>query len=114
MKQAMAAYDDARVGTGRAEADLTNPGALKAACWRSTPWTRIQASEATSPASSCSRDFRFPGAIICSNPASNQNGNTTVVLRGQLKDASGDFGTQLDVNNIPQGLASGVDLQVTS
>jgi hypothetical protein len=44
------------------------------------------------------------GSIDRSNPASNQNVNTAVLLQGLLKGARGDYGTQLEVNKIPQGL----------
>ncbi len=99
MKQAMAKCGDAQVGSGRAQANLTTPGDVNGCvlAFNGKPsggrptlvlFTRLQ----------------VPGLINCSNPASNQNGNTTVLLQGLLKGASGDYGTQLDVNNIPQGL----------
>jgi hypothetical protein len=40
--------------------------------------------------------------ISCQNPSSNNQGNATVLLKGVLKDASGKYGTVLDVNNITQ------------
>jgi hypothetical protein len=47
-----------------------------------------------SPAPNCARS-------AWGNPT---NGNTSILLQGALKGASGDFGTQLDVNHIPQGV----------
>jgi hypothetical protein len=41
-----------------------------------------------------------PFTINCSSPSTNTQGNTNVLLQGVLKGASGDYGTQLDVNHI--------------
>jgi hypothetical protein len=97
MQQAMAACGNARVGNGRAEANLATPGDITGCvlAFNGQPsggrptlllFTRLQ----------------IPGSINCSNPASNTNGNGSVLLQGLLKGASGDFGRQLDVDNIPQ------------
>jgi hypothetical protein len=40
--------------------------------------------------------------ISCDNPASNNQGNATVLLTGVLKPATGLYGKVLDVNNITQ------------
>ena len=43
----------------------------------------------------------IPGPTAdCSDPAHNTGGTTSVTLTGVLKGAKGDYGTQLDVNNI--------------
>ena len=42
----------------------------------------------------------FTSNLDCSDPANNNGGAVTVTLFGKLKGASGDYGTQLDVNNI--------------
>src|ERR1700752_1552127 len=97
MQQAMAACGNARVGNGRAEANLATPGDIKGCvlAFNGQPsggrptlllFTRLQ----------------IPGSINCSNPAQNTDGNGSVLLQGLLKGASGDFGRQLDGNNIPQ------------
>jgi hypothetical protein len=99
LKQAMAACGNTKVGSGTAQANLTTPGDVhgcvlafngKPSGGRPTLllFTRLQ----------------VPGSINCSNPANNQNGNGSVLLQGLLKGASGDFGTQLDVDHIPQTL----------
>jgi hypothetical protein len=41
-----------------------------------------------------------PSNISCRNPASNNQGNATILLTGVLKGASGPYGKVLDVNNI--------------
>jgi len=45
--------------------------------------------------------------LNCSNPSSNNGGDTSVTLFGKLKGASGDFGTQLDVNTTTTALPLG-------
>jgi hypothetical protein len=44
----------------------------------------------------------FTSNFTCANPSSNNGGAVTVTLFGKLKRAFGDFGTQLDVQNIDQ------------
>jgi hypothetical protein len=95
LKLAMARCGDARVGTGRAQANAAVPGDAKGCvlAFNGRPsagrptlllFTRVQA----------------VGSIDCSNPANNTNGNVSVLLSGLIRSASGDFGAQLDVNNI--------------
>lgn len=107
MKQAMAACGNARVGSGAARANLVTPGDVHGCvlAFNGRP-------SGGRPILILLTRLQVPGAIDCSNPASNSNGNTTVVLQGVLKGASGDFGTELDVNNIPQALPLS-DFQVT-
>lgn len=99
MQQAMAACGNAKVGSGKAQANAVVPGDVKGCVvafngepsgGRSTLllFTRLN----------------VIGSIDCSNPSTNTSGNATVLLQGLLKGASGDYGTQLDFNNIPQTL----------
>jgi hypothetical protein len=96
MQQAMAACGTAKVGSGRAEANLLTPGDVNG-CVLTFNGTRSN----DRPTLILFTRLQVPGPISCSNPATNQNGSTTVVLQGVLKGASGDYGTQLDVNHIP-------------
>jgi hypothetical protein len=99
MEAAMAACGNAKVGSGRAQANLVTPGDVNGCvlAFSGQP-------SGSRPTLLLFTRLQVPGPINCSNPANNTNGNTTVVLQGQLKGASGAFGTQLDVNNIPQTL----------
>src|SRR5215210_5070052 len=45
----------------------------------------------------------FGPTAVCSSPRTNTSGNASTTLVGELKGASGDYGTQLDVNDIDQG-----------
>jgi hypothetical protein len=98
MAQAMAKCKKAKVGKGKATA-LAGFGTVNACVllFNGKPqggkptllvFTRAQASA--------------PSQISCKNPASNNQGNATVVLIGVLKGASGKYGKVLDVNNITQ------------
>ena len=80
MKQAMAACANAKVGAGTAKANLTSPGDIggcvlafngKPSGGRPTLllFTRLQ----------------VPGTINCSSPATNQNGNGSILLQGVLR-----------------------------
>jgi hypothetical protein len=97
MQQAMAACGNARVGNGRAEANLTTPGDIEGCvlAFNGRP-------SGGRPTLLLFTRLNIPGNINCSNPAQNTNGNGSILLEGLLKAASGDFGTQLDVDNIPQ------------
>ncbi len=99
MKQAMAACGSAKVGSGTAEANLSSPGDVHGCvlAFNGTP-------SGSNPTLILFTRLNVPGTINCANPANNTSGNATVSLVGVLKPASGDFGTQLDVNNIPQTL----------
>ncbi len=99
MQQAMAACGNAKVGSGRAEANAVTPGDVKGCvlAFNGRP-------SGGRPSLLLFTRLNVIGPIDCSSPATNQNGNTPVLLKGLLKGASGDFGTQLDVNNIPQAL----------
>ena len=96
MKQAMARCGDAKVGSGRAEANAAVPGDVKGCV---LAFNGQQSGGR--PTLVLFTRLNLVGPISCANPAQNTNGNTTVLLQGLLKGASGDYGTQLDVNNIP-------------
>jgi hypothetical protein len=87
------------VGSGRAEANAMMPGDVKGCvlAFNGQP-------SSGRPTLILFTRLQVTGSINCSSPATNTNGNTSVTLLGVLKGASGDFGTQLDVNNIPQTL----------
>lgn len=51
-------------------------------------FTRVQASN--------------PSVMTCANPASNKQGNVTILLTGVVKKAQSPYGKVLDVNNITQ------------
>ena len=80
----------------------------RAVSWPSTPDANWRATEPTI----LFHASAGAGSDQLLQPGQQQNGNTTVVLRGLFRAASGDFGTQLDVNNIPQALPLS-DFQVT-
>jgi hypothetical protein len=99
LKQAMAACGNTKVGSGTAQANLSTPGDVHGCvlAFNGKP-------SGDRPTLLLFTRLQVPGSINCSNPANNQNGNGSVLLQGLLKAASGDFGTQLDVSNIPQTL----------
>jgi hypothetical protein len=116
MKQAMAKCGKAKVGTGRAQA-LAGTSAVNGCVlvFNGSPTpqgqptdlilTRLQAS--------------VPSSINCANPATNTNGNVTVLLEGVVKrnpaSLGPDFkrGNMLDVNHIPRTLPL-TDFRVTT
>lgn len=107
MKQAMAKCGTAKVGTGTAQA-LAGPSTVKGC---------VLVFNGKPTASGQPTDLIFtrlqvavPSSISCANPASNQQGNATVLLVGVVKQNPAslgpDFqgGNMLDVNNIPRTL----------
>jgi hypothetical protein len=97
MKGAMAACSKALVGTGTAQATANGAfningcvllfnGPLKNNHPTLNVFTRVQASN--------------PSSISCTNPASNTQGNATILLTGELKPATSPYGKVLDVNHI--------------
>jgi hypothetical protein len=97
LQQAMAACGNAKVGAGTAQANLISPGDVHGCvlAFNGKP-------SSGNPTLLLFTRLQVPGSINCSNPASNTNGNGSVLLEGVIRPASGDFGMQLDVNNIPQ------------
>jgi hypothetical protein len=102
MAGAMAACKKAKVGKGTAQATANGAFDVNACVllFNGKPqggnptlqvFTRVQASN--------------PSNISCEDPANNNQGNTTILLTGVLKDASGKFGKVLDVDHITQAAA---------
>jgi hypothetical protein len=96
LAQAMAACGRAKVGSGKAQA-AAGPNTVHACVLafngkpsNGKPTLLLFTRAAVAP----------PFTIDCSNPSTNTNGNTNVLLVGHYKGASGDFGTQLDINHI--------------
>ena len=111
MKDAMAACGNAKVGTGKAQALTVLPAGAK------TVQGCVLVFNGKPNASGQATDLIFtrfqvsvPSSINCANPATNQNGNVTVLLNGTVKpnpaSLGADFkgGKMLDVPNIPRTL----------
>jgi hypothetical protein len=98
MAQAMAACKKAKVGKGKATAQA--PFGTVNACvllfngkpQGGKPTLNVLTRAQATPNSQ----------ISCKDPANNNQGNATVLLKGVLKDASGKYGKVLDVNKITQ------------
>jgi hypothetical protein len=99
MKGAMANCSKALVGKGTAQATANGAfningcvllfnGPLKNNHPTLNVFTRVQASN--------------PSTISCANPASNTQGNATILLTGELKPATSPYGKVLDVQHITQ------------
>jgi hypothetical protein len=99
MKAAMAACKNALVGSGTATATanglftihgcvLLFNGQPQSGLPTLKVFTRVQASN--------------PSNISCANPATNTQGNATVLLTGVLRPATAPYGKVLDVNHITQ------------
>jgi hypothetical protein len=106
MKQAMAACGSSKVGAGTAAA-LLGPTATAHGCalvFDGKPNAQGQ------PTDLIFTRFQVPGTINCANPATNTNGNATVLLSGTVKpnpaSLGPDFqgGKMLDIPNIPRTL----------
>ena len=99
MAQAMAACGNAKVGSGTAHTAPVPPNPAFPLCVlvfngtnnRVILYARLFAST----------------PLNCANPSSNNGGDTSVILLGKLKPASGDFGTQLDVDTSATALPLG-------
>jgi len=99
MAQAMKACGDARVGKGTATANANGAfiingcvllfnGPTQSGNPTLNVFTRIRAAN--------------PSVISCDDPAHNNQGNGTVLLKGVLKPATAPYGKVLDVNHITQ------------
>jgi hypothetical protein len=95
LKAAMAACSAAKVGSGKAS---TAPASNFPACVLAFNGPK----QGGSPTIILfTRVTLTPnGTANCADPANNTSGNTSVTLKGILKGATGDFGTQLDVPNV--------------
>jgi hypothetical protein len=95
MAGAMAKCGRAKIGSGKAQANVRMPGDAKACvlAFNGKPSGR-------KPTILLFTRVQVTGPIDCTIAASNHNGNVTVLLEGVLKGAKGDYGTQLDINHI--------------
>jgi hypothetical protein len=102
MKGAMARCGKAKVGLGTATATANGAFQINGCVllFNGKPqnnkptllvFTRVQASN--------------PSSISCTSPATNTQGNATILLKGVLKGATSPYGRMLDVNNITQAAA---------
>jgi hypothetical protein len=95
MAAAMAQCGRAKIGSGKARANVVVPGDVHA-CVLAFNGKRSH----HKPTILLFTRAQVTGAIDCSDPKTNHNGNVTVVLEGVVKKASGDFGPLLDINHI--------------
>ena len=111
MAQAMAVCKNALVGTGIATANangnfiingcvLLFNGPPQGGLPTLNVFTRLQISN--------------PSNITCGSPATNSQGNGTVLLKGVLKDATAPYGKVLDVNHITQSAAFPLEIFKTT
>jgi hypothetical protein len=98
MAQAMAACKKALVGKGSAQAQATF-GTINACVllFNGKPKNKKPTLQVFTRAQATPNS-----QISCSKPASNNQGNATVLLQGVLKNASGKYGKVLDVDKITQ------------
>jgi hypothetical protein len=126
MKQAMAACGGKLVGTGTAQANLTTPGDVHGCVLVFNAQDANPTAGGNQPGILLFTRLQVPGTISCASPASNQNGNGSVLLQaplatnpasttpgGALPAAYYQGGKWLDFNNIPQTLPLS-DFQVTT
>jgi hypothetical protein len=126
MAQAMAACGTKLVGTGTAQANLASPGDTHGCVLAFNAQDGNPDVAGNQPGILLFTRLQVPGTINCSNPASNSNGNGTVLLQaplatnpasttpgGSLPAAFYQGGKWLDFNHIPQALPLS-DFQVTT
>jgi hypothetical protein len=126
MKQAMAACGTKLVGTGTAQANLSTPGDVHGCVLAFNAADGNPNVGGNQPGILLFTRLQVPGTISCASPASNQNGNGSVLLQaplatnpasttpgGALPAAYYQGGKWLDFNNIPQTLPLS-DFQVTT
>jgi len=114
MKQAMTACGTKLVGTGTAKANLASPGDI-GGCVLAFNAADASTAAGAQPGILLFTRLQIPGAINCANPATNQNGNGSILLSaplatnpasttpgGALTPAYYQGGKWLDFNNIPQ------------
>jgi len=115
MKQAMAACGTKLVGTGTAKADLASPGDTNGCVLVFNAQDANPTVAGNQPGILLFTRLQVPGTINCASPATNQNGNGSVLLQaplatnpasttpgGALPAAYYQGGKWLDFNNIPQ------------
>jgi hypothetical protein len=117
MKQAMTACKPSLVGTGTAQANLTTPGDVHGCVLAFNAVDGNPTVGGNQPGILLFTRLQVPGNIVCTNAATNQNGNGSVLLQaplatnpasttpgGALTAAYYSGGKWLDFNNIPQTL----------
>jgi hypothetical protein len=117
MKQAMTACGTKLVGTGTAQANLSSPGDVHGCVLAFNAQDGNPSVAGNQPGILLFTRLQVPGTISCASPASNQNGNGSVLLQaplatnpasttpgGALPAAYYQGGKWLDFNNIPQTL----------
>ena len=117
MKQAMTACGTKLVGTGTAQANLSSPGDVNGCVLAFNAQDGNPSVAGNQPGILLFTRLQVPGTISCASPASNQNGNGSVLLQaplatnpasttpgGALPAAFYQGGKWLDFNNIPQTL----------
>jgi hypothetical protein len=117
MQAAMAACGTKLVGTGTAQANLSTPGDVKGCVLVFNAQDANPSVGGNQPGVLLFTRLMVPGNIVCTNAASNTNGNATVLLQaplatnpgsttpgGSLPAAFYQGGKWLDFNNIPQTL----------
>jgi hypothetical protein len=115
MAQAMAACGSKLVGTGTAKANLASPGDIGGCVLVFNAQDGNPNVGGNQPGILLFTRLQVPGSINCSNPASNSNGNGSILLQaplatnpasttpgGALPAAYYQGGKWLDFNNIPQ------------
>ena len=115
MKQAMTACGTKLVGTGTAKANLASPGDIGGCVLAFNAVDANPKVAGNQPGILLFTRLQIPGAINCANPATNQNGNGSILLQaplatnpasttpgGALTPAYYQGGKWLDFNNIPQ------------
>jgi hypothetical protein len=117
MKQAMTACGGKLVGTGTAQANLSTPGDVHGCVLAFNAQDGNPSVGGNQPGILLFTRLQVPGTISCASPATNQNGNGSVLLQaplatnpasttpgGALPAAYYQGGKWLDFNNIPQTL----------
>ena len=102
MKGAMANCKKALVGTGKAQATANGAFTINACVllFNGKPQNNHPTLQVFTRAQA-----RNPSNITCGNPSTNTQGNTTILLTGEYKPASGKFSKVLDVQHITNAAA---------
>jgi hypothetical protein len=117
MKQAMTACSTKLVGTGTAQANLSSPGDVRGCVLVFNAQDGNASVAGNQPGILLFTRLQVPGTISCATPASNQNGNGSILLQAPLATNPGSTnpggalpaayyqgGKWLDFANIPQTL----------
>jgi hypothetical protein len=117
MQQAMAACKTRLIGTGTAQANLVNPSDVKGCVLAFNATDANPSVGGNQPGILLFTRLQVPGSFSCANAATNQGGNTSILLQaplatnpkktspgGTLTAAYYKGGKWLDFANIPQAL----------